>query len=70
MSSIELDPYEALGNAVVVQAAKDYRDAVKKLSRGKRIQRQKVQRQSVRDSLNRDILIYLLHLMGMFFFHS
>lgn len=36
MSSIELDPYEALGNAVVVQAAKDYRDAVKKLSRGKK----------------------------------
>ena len=36
MSSIELEPYEALGNAVVVQAAKDYRDAVKKLSRGKK----------------------------------
>lgn len=36
MSSIELEPYEALGNAVVVQATKDYRDAVKKLSRGKK----------------------------------
>ena len=34
MSARNLDPYEALGNAVVVQAVKDYRDAVKKLSRG------------------------------------
>ena len=31
-----MDPYQALGNAVVLQAAKDYRDAVKKLSRGKK----------------------------------
>lgn len=31
-----MDPYQALGNAVVLQAVKDYRDAVKKLSRGKR----------------------------------
>ena len=30
-----MDPYQALGNAVVLQAVKDYRDAVKKLSRGK-----------------------------------
>ena len=25
-----MDPYQALGNAVVLQAVKDYRDAVKK----------------------------------------
>ena len=30
-----MSPYEALGNAVVLQAVKDYRDAVKKLSRGR-----------------------------------
>lgn len=35
MSNHSLDPYEALGNAVVLQAVKDYRDAVKKLSRGR-----------------------------------
>lgn len=35
MSSHNIDPYEALGNAVVLQAVKDYRDAVKKLSRGR-----------------------------------
>ena len=31
-----MDPYDLLGNAVVLQAVKDYRDAVKKLSRGKK----------------------------------
>lgn len=31
-----MDSYQALGNAVVLQAVKDYRDAVKKLSRGKK----------------------------------
>lgn len=36
MSNHNLDPYEALGNAVVLQAVKDYRDAVKKLSRGRK----------------------------------
>lgn len=36
MSVGNLSPYEALGNAVVLQAVKDYRDAVQKLSRGKK----------------------------------
>lgn len=36
MSNHNLDPYEALGNAVVLQAVKDYRDAAKKLSRGRK----------------------------------
>lgn len=36
MSTLGMNPYEALGNAVVLQAVKDYRDAVKKLSRGKK----------------------------------
>lgn len=36
MSAGNLSPYEALGNAVVLQAVKDYRDAVHKLSRGKK----------------------------------
>lgn len=31
-----MSPYEALGNAVVLQAVKDYRDAVKTLSHGKK----------------------------------
>ena len=31
-----MDPYEELGNAVVLQAVKDYREAVKKLSLGKK----------------------------------
>ena len=36
MSVGNLSPYEALGNAVVLQAIKDYREAVHKLSRGKK----------------------------------
>lgn len=28
-----IDPYERLGNAVIIQAAKDYRRALKKLKR-------------------------------------
>lgn len=36
MSVRNLSPYEALGNAVVIQAVKDYRDAVHKLFRGKK----------------------------------
>lgn len=31
-----MNPYENLANAVVLQAVKDYRDAVRKLSHGKR----------------------------------
>lgn len=31
-----LDPYEELANAIVLQAVRDYREAVKKLSRGRR----------------------------------
>ena len=34
-ATTSMDPYQELGNAVVLQAVKDYRDAVKKLSRGK-----------------------------------
>ena len=36
MSVGNLGPDEALGNAVVLQAVKDYREAVHKLSRGKK----------------------------------
>lgn len=36
MSVGNLSPYETLGNAVVLQAVKDYREAVHKLSRGKK----------------------------------
>lgn len=36
MSVRNLGTYEALGNAVVLQAVKDYREAVHKLSRGKK----------------------------------
>lgn len=36
MSVGNLGPYEALGNAVVLQAVKDYREAVHKLSHGKK----------------------------------
>ena len=36
MSVVGISPYEALGNAVVLQAVKDYRDAVNKLHRGKK----------------------------------
>ena len=35
-ATTSMDPYQALGNAVVLQVVKDYRDAVKKLSRGKK----------------------------------
>lgn len=31
-----MNQFEALGNAVVLQAVKDYRDAVKRLSHGKK----------------------------------
>lgn len=30
-----LDPYESLANAIIMQAVRDYRDAMKKLSRGR-----------------------------------
>lgn len=33
---MNIDPYEALANAVVLQAVKDWRDSVKKLNKGKR----------------------------------
>lgn len=31
-----MDPYENLANAIVLSAANDYRDALKKLARGRR----------------------------------
>lgn len=31
-----LDPYEALANAIIMQAVKDYRDALRKLKRGRK----------------------------------
>lgn len=33
-----LDPYDELANAIVLQATKDYRDANKKLAKGRRNQ--------------------------------
>ena len=33
---MSIDPYEALANAVVLQAVKDWRDSVKKPNKGKR----------------------------------
>lgn len=39
------DPYDVLANAIVLQAVKDYRDAMKKLSRG----RKNVTAESTRD---------------------
>lgn len=36
MCTGKISSCEALGNAVVLQAVKDYREAVKKLSRGKK----------------------------------
>lgn len=33
---MSLDPYEALANAVVLQAVKDWRESTKKVSRGRR----------------------------------
>ena len=35
-ATTSMDPYQALGTAVVLQPEKDDRDAVKKLSRGKK----------------------------------
>lgn len=37
-SKTEMNPYERLANAVVLQAVKDYRDANKRLARGRRNQ--------------------------------
>ena len=34
-SSQSLDPYELLGNAIIIQAAKDYRMALRRLSRNR-----------------------------------
>ena len=31
-----MDPYEKLANAIILQAVKDYRDALKKLVRGRK----------------------------------
>lgn len=36
MARAGIDPYESLGNTVVLQAVKDYREAVKKLSHGRK----------------------------------
>ena len=33
---MELDPYERLANEIILQAVKDYRDAIKKLARGRK----------------------------------
>lgn len=33
-----LDPYDSLANGIILQAVKDYRDANKKLSRGRKNQ--------------------------------
>ncbi len=33
---MSIEPYEALANAVVLQAVKDWRDSVSKLNKGKR----------------------------------
>ncbi len=34
-SSQSMDPYECLGNAIIIQAAKDYRMALRRLSRNR-----------------------------------
>lgn len=34
-SSQSMDPYERLGNAIIIQAAKDYRVALRRLSRNR-----------------------------------
>lgn len=34
--SNNINPYDNLANAIIVQAAKDYKDAVKKLKRGRK----------------------------------
>ena len=36
MSNVTPDPYEALANAIILQAVKDYRDANKKLRKGRK----------------------------------
>lgn len=36
MSNRETDPYEGLANAIILQAVKDYRDASRKLARGRK----------------------------------
>ncbi len=38
MNNTNLDPYEGLANGIILQAVKDYRDANKKLSRGRKNQ--------------------------------
>lgn len=70
MSVGNLGPYEALGNAVVLQAVKDYREAVHKLSRGKRTRMQNPRNRNVRDSFNPHISMYSHSLMGKHFCHS
>ena len=35
-SNSNLDPYERLANEIILQAVKDYRDANKKLKKGRR----------------------------------
>lgn len=34
-SSCDMDPYVSLGNAIIIQAARDYKVALRKLSRNK-----------------------------------
>ncbi len=49
MANTSIDPYEALANAVVLQAVKDWREAVGKLNKG----RKNVAAESMRDECER-----------------
>lgn len=38
MNNTNLNPYEGIANGIILQAVKDYRDAYKKLSKGRKNQ--------------------------------
>lgn len=70
MSVGNLGPYEALGNAVVLQAVKDYREAVHKLARGKKNTNAESTKQECERFFNLYISMYSRSLMGKHFCHS
>ena len=60
------DPYENLANAIVITAAKDYRDALRSLTRNKKNNNAKRMKEEVERFFNSDWYSVLTDLDGAF----
>ena len=61
-----IDPYENLANAIVITAAKDYRDALRSLTRNKNNNNAKRMKEEVERFFNSDWYSVLTDLDGAF----